>query len=494
MLLKNVKIQHKNHILFKCNNNIYYQEINNDNKLNLFNRNLINIFLNQFEDTLGIVTYDDIVQMSAIENHDTAIIDLPNNLCNLTIMSTMCSRIVFSDNVSSSIENISIDKSNITQFPNIRNCRKLKTCKINHSAITDFSIDYDLPDSLFELNLQGNLIKNVNVPFSYDKLDVKTLFKKNFSDNYLNYDLFPEKIRLKSNLVRQYTYKHNPINFINVRNENIHHFIGGLGLVVAPIQESPFFGSQSVHLSSINKSILTSFNNMMEFIEKNNIKLKELNEYTILERIINLFNPQKERIINTSIQELKTNSAFVQNMAILTTNSMTKKTYKETFIIIWSILCFKHEKETIDLNDAINRIIVELNDGKGMCFTGVYNRLINSVVGIIEGVQVGLSEAEELQLEIGKIITNLNDTLKPDYAFNNAICDAKQTLEFVKDVNVKNAWLDAIYDLKPDNEKINYKGTTYLRTWDHDILDLREKEIIGYYNEAEQNILFINDL
>ena len=51
-------------------------------------------------------------------------------------------------------------------------------------------------------------------------------------------------------------------------------------------------------------------------------------------------------------------------MAILTTNSMTKKTYKETFIIIWSILCFKHEKETIDLNDAINRIIVELNDGK----------------------------------------------------------------------------------------------------------------------------------
>ena len=181
-------------------------------------------------------------------------------------------------------------------------------------------------------------------------------------------------------------------------------------------------------------------------------------------------------------------------MAILTTNSMTKKTYKETFIIIWSILCFKHEKETIDLNDAINRIIVELNDGKGMCFTGVYNRLINSVVGIIEGVQVGLSEAEELQLEIGKIITNLNDTLKPDYAFNNAICDAKQTLEFVKDVNVKNAWLDAIYDLKPDNEKINYKGKTYLRTWDHDILDLREKEIIGYYNEAEQNILFINDL
>ena len=485
MLLKNVKIQHKNHILFKCNNNIYYQEINNDNKLNLFNRNLINIFLNQFEDTLGIVTYDDIVQMSAIENHDTAIIDLPNNLCNLTIMSTMCSRIVFNDNVSSSIENISIDKSNITQFPNIRNCRKLKTCKINHSAITDFSIDYDLPDSLFELNLQGNLIKNVNVPFSYEKLDVKTLFKKNLSDNYLNYDLFPEKLRLKCNLIRQNTYKHNPINFINVRNENIHHFIDGLGQALNP--ESQFFGLQNVHLSSINKSILTSFNNMMEFINKNNIKLKDLKEDTTLEIIFNYFN-------NTCVQKLKKNSAFLANMALISIHSMTKKTFKETFIIIWSILCFKHEKGLIDLNDAINRIIIEVNDGKGMCFTGVYNRLLNSVVGIIEGVQVGLSEAEELQLEIGKIITNLNDTSKPDYAFNNAICDAKQTLEFVKDVNVKNAWLDAIYDLKPDNEKINYNGTTYLRTWDHDILDLREKDIIGYYNETEQNILFINDL
>ena len=488
MLLQNVKIIHKNNIVFKCNNNLYYQQINNDNKLNLFNRNLMNIVLNQYEDTLGIVTYDDIVQMSTIENHDTDIIDLPNNLCNLTIMSTMCSRIVFSDNVSSSIENISIDKSNITQFPNIRNCKKLKTCKINHSAITNFSIDYDLPDTLFELNLQGNLIKNGNVPFSYDKLDVKTLLKKNFSDNYLNYDLFPEKIRLKSNLIRQNTYKHNPINFINVRNENIHHFIDGLGQALKP--ELHFFTSQNIHLSSINKSILTSFNNMMEFIETNNIKLKDLNEdtmVTLLDKIFPYFN-------NTGIHKLKKNVAFIANMALETTNSMTKKTYKETFIIIWSILCFKHEKGTIDLNDAIDSIIIELNDGKGMCFTGVYNRLLNSVVGIIEGVQVGFSEAEELQLEIGKIISNLNDTSKPDYAFNNAICDAKQTLEFVKDVNVKNAWLDAIYDLKPNDEKINYNGTTYLRTWDHDILDLRDKEVIGYYNETEQNILFINDL
>ena len=61
MLLKNVRFQNKNHIMFKYNNNIYYQDINNDNKLIIFNKQLMNIFLEQFEETIGVVTYDDII-------------------------------------------------------------------------------------------------------------------------------------------------------------------------------------------------------------------------------------------------------------------------------------------------------------------------------------------------------------------------------------------------------------------------------------------------
>ena len=50
------------------------------------------------------------------------------------------------------------------------------------------------------------------------------------------------------------------------------------------------------------------------------------------------------------------------------------------------------------------------------------------------------------------------------------------------------------YELKPDDEKITYNGTDYYRTWDYDILSLREKTVIGYYDEVEKNILFIENI
>ena len=477
--------------MFKHDNNIYYQDMDNDNKLNLFNKNLMNIFLNQFQETLGLVTYDDIVQMSTMENHDTEITNLPKNLRSLTIMSTMCNHIVFSDDVRLCIETISIDKSNITKFPNIHNCIKLKSFKINHSAITEFSIDYDLPDSLVELNLQGNLIQNARGnPFSYQKLERVTL-KKNLSDNWLLYDRFPEKLRLKCNLVRQETYKHNPIGFVNVRNNHIQLFVEGLHHD-EPVPEA-FFASQNVHLSSINKSVMTSFNCMMEFINNNNIPLLEIYPRSLMQQIADYFDVN-DVCIRNNIQLLKKNDSFVKNMLVPSVNSLTKKTYKETFNVIWAILCFKHNQQTIDLDDATHRIITEINDGRGMCFTGIYNRLLNSVVGIIEGVHIGFSESEELQLEIGKIIARLNDCTKPDYTFTKAICDVKETLAFVKDVNVKNAWFDAVYDLKPNNERIKHQNTYFWRTWDHDVLDLMNKNVVGFYNDEDDTILFIKDI
>ena len=50
------------------------------------------------------------------------------------------------------------------------------------------------------------------------------------------------------------------------------------------------------------------------------------------------------------------------------------------------------------------------------------------------------------------------------------------------------------YELKPYNEIINYNKNNYYRTWDHDILSLREKTVIGYYNDVEKNILFIENI
>jgi hypothetical protein len=169
-----------------------------------------------------------------------------------------------------------------------------------------------------------------------------------------------------------------------------------------------------------------------------------------------------------------------------TKNSITNLTYKQTFEMIWSIVCFKHRKGECNLVDAVNRIKIEMEDGLKMCFTGKYNRLINSMVGIIEGVQVGFSEGEELQLEFGKLIQRFNND--KEYSFDKLLCDSKELLQYVKDEGLKQPWIDVIYDLKPEPETIEYCGKKYYRTFDYDILDLYDKTLVGYYIEKDKDV------
>lgn len=490
MLLKNVKNIHKNHIIFNHNGNEFYEKIDNDNKLNVFNANFMNIYLDQFTETIGTVTYNDIVQISVLENHDIEIKNLPHKLKSLNIMSSTCTKLELSTEVRNNIISITIDKSNIRTFPDISNCINLQICKINHSAITEFNINYDLPDFLRELSLQCNLIRNQN--FAYDKLldKIQTL-KINLSDNYLKYDDFPEKLRIKCNLIRQETYIHNRISFENVANLNIRNFVYN-----APNEDTkvidPLFGGQNVHLSSVNKSVLNSVGLMKEFVNEHNIKITQLSKRVISTRTLDLFDCSAKTDLSTFHhyfqEDYELNRILLKDMEITTVNIITKMTYKATFELIWSIINFKHRLKQLNLDDAVERIKTEIKEGSILCFTGKYNRLVNSMVGIIEGVLVGFSKSEELQLEFGKLIERFNKD--KEYTFDKAYCDAKTILEFT-DKNTRQTWLDAIYDLKPDNKKITYNGQKYLKTWDDDVLEIYGKELIGYFEE--EKIIFLCD-
>jgi len=177
-----------------------------------------------------------------------------------------------------------------------------------------------------------------------------------------------------------------------------------------------------------------------------------------------------------------------ENLDMATVCTITNMTYKSTFELIWSILYFKYKQKQINLDDVFERIYTEIGDSVLLCFTGKYNRLINSMVGIIEGVQVGFSQNEELQLEFGKIMVKINSK---EYTFEQAYCQAKSILEFVEN-GIKESWLVAIHDLRPDDTMIKYKNKQYIKTWDDDILDLSAKELIGYY--MEDKIVFLDEL
>ena len=493
-LLKNAKLTSKNYIIFVHQNNEYYQYINNDNKLNIFNKDLMNIFLDQFEETIGKVTYDDIVAISVLENRDIVIINLPKKLKYLFIMSSMCRSLELNNEVCLNIEHINIDKSNISHFPDISQCIKLKTCNINHSAIDNLHLPYELPNSLVMLNLQGNLIKNDR--FSYDKLlnkiENKTIYKVNLSDNYLKYDEFPEKLRVKCNLIRQNTYIHTPIVYENVANTNINYFIQNQ---INTNDQSSLFSSQNVHLSSINQSVINSVNAIKEFINIHNIYpiSIQVNAHHYIPSVISILNSDQELFNYYYTNNKISNSSIDDLFKLSTTHTITKLTCKSTFELIWSILCFKYRKNELNLNDIIDRLDSELIDGSKMCFTGKYNRLINSMVGIIEGVQVGFSKGEELQLEFGKLLKRFNDKNNVSYTFDKLICEAKELLQF-EPTKVKQVWMDAVNDLNPDPEFMIYNGSRYLKTWDYDVLDIESKELIGYYMENPEKIVYLSEL
>lgn len=521
MLVHTVPIRHKNHIIFHHNNQHYYANIDNETKLNVFNANLMNIFLEQYEENIGIVRYNDIVNISVLENHDTEITNLPTSLKMLTIMSSMCSYIEFNNCLD--IEYISIVKSNISNFPYIRNCTKLKTLILNSSAIRSFNIDYELPDSLNEINLHQNLITNQDFPYDklLKKLKNKTLKKINLSDNYLVYDHFPEELRIKCNLLRQSTYKFKTINFVNVANVNINNFVHNAMNVVNPANNTPtpnaLLSGQNVHLSSINKSVSQSVEVIKNLVKKNKIKIDTLSidsnsHISYISNILPFLN-KKEKIDKNKTSNEIFNILFRNVMHILrndfvlpTRNTITQLTYKQTFELVWSLLYFKYINNEINISDTADIIITNIKDAYNLCFTGKYNRLINSLVGIVDGVKVGFSESEELQLEFGKLFERLNkddndlSQIDVDYlskkaeSFNKAYCDAKEILNYTTDNNVKNAWLDAVLDLAPNPAKFKYKNTEYYKTWDYDVLDLRSKELVGYYDDKTTDVIFLDDI
>jgi hypothetical protein len=337
------------------------------------------------------------------------------------------------------------------------------------------------PNTLRELNLYGNNITNVNSPFSYDKLTELLTKNKNvkysFSDNYLNYDLFPCVLQRKCNLVRQNIYKYNPIVFRNVGQENIRNFVNNIVDEPKNILNS----TQTVHLSSVNKSVVSSVNKIKEFIKKHNIDIGKS------QGSVNYNYFVKKYAI-----DIRNDKGFGdQNNYLYIKHSITELTYIETFELVWEIFDYLIDNDkSYNKDDLLERLYIELNDSVGYCYTGKYNRLINSLVGIIDGVYVGISSQEEIQMEMGKIIEKLNKDINPD-SFEKALCDAKEIFRSVDETINKDDWLEALYDLAPPPKKISHNNKEYLQTWDYFIVELRTNNIIGVIQKDE--IIFFSE-
>ena len=165
---------------------------------------------------------------------------------------------------------------------------------------------------------------------------------------------------------------------------------------------------------------------------------------TFLQRIYYLFGKQI------------TNAHMVSNIRLWIgypdVNTKSGIAYDELLARVWILIKNHPQKE-----DFISNVKIELDSSVGVCFTGRFNRLVNSLIGFVDGVTVGISIKEQLQIEIGKLIAKLGAN---EISYND--CHKKIT-ELFEDPDVKEdttitsyykqSWLDALDDYKQDEEK-----------------------------------------
>jgi hypothetical protein len=86
-----------------------------------------------------------------------------------------------------------------------------------------------------------------------------------------------------------------------------------------------------------------------------------------------------------------------------------------------------------------------------MCFMGRMNRLVNSMVGIVENVQVGLSTREEIDLEIQALLkkfTSKNISLDECKKLMNELFETVELHIIPK--NIQQSYIDALDDYEDD--------------------------------------------
>jgi hypothetical protein len=426
--------------------------------------------------------YDDIIDID-IENliGITNINVLPQKLKKLKIIRSILDSITIPQNCIN-IQEITICFSNLREIPEIHFLQKLKLLMITNSQIS--KLPNTFPNSLHGINLSNNALSNKNCNlrvfpkntsiilfqnFFTEKEDIPgyffsygTQFTSRINQIYTNYDIAINENRKLINLaferrrreeeeyqrriiepLRQQPVLLQPIRLQPIQPQPI---------IQQQINNTPtiFNTNQTVHISSICNSTAKSIVKIKEFTKDTynaNIQKQLLSDF-LYDGYINTnswYDYIKYKLLNMLPYNAKNQLKTWINDT--TMHSKTQITYGELLARIY-ILAKNHEKKS----DFINNIKFEINDSIGMCFTGRINRLVNSAVGFIDDIYVGISIKEQLQLEIGIIIDKLSkkeidfQTANKEITnlFEDPLCKEDETINDY----YKNAWLDALNDYK----------------------------------------------
>ena len=424
------------YILLFFNDNV--KKVIHESSGSLFNRNLMNLVLERYDD--DIYKFDDISSIILNDYSERTIRDIPNKLKSLKIND---SALEVLPDFPLSISNICINSSHMFIYTSFEKYTNLVELRLKVAHIAE---EVRYPESLVFKAISISIPIPVDDPFA------------------------PARERAHPSVVRD-------------RNVFVRKFRPVLSRVDPAIKNLVENG-QSVHISSINESVSRSIavitecaaafplrqnpvEDMKAFLaEKYKTEPNILSETPIEPQNTGIFsyifsflyrNPPKVAGIQEEIREaapeeeceyaplLKEINVWMANMSVHSMNNETFGTLFEKIVRVG----VNHESK----NDILSRLETELTDSIGMCFTGQVNRMVNSLVGFIEGVVVSFSLKEQILLESNMIMASLTEkkiSFDAAMARMEGIFAGDEVKDLPDFVDTRDAYILALEDYRPE--------------------------------------------
>ncbi len=279
-----------------------------------------------------------------------------------------------------SLQILSLYNNRITELKGLDNLINLQQLYLNNNKITKIKSLNNLIN-LQMLSLYNNEIKEL--PLSL--CDLRNLNFVSYYDNPIEYIPLPVQRLL------------NRLNYRFTANNMIYH------------------DNQNIHNHHIQNSFRNSLNNILK--DKQLLDLQTIKQQ-ILENSV-LLEQSKREILNYCDDNNVMHSSYLI-------------TYSDLLIYVWSRIIKSTNKD--DILQVLNQ---EISDGLCMCFTGRLTRLLNTLVGFYDDIELQISDSEQ--------ITNIIMSLKNKF-HDEQLRDAvrKELLDRQYSETIINEWLDYI--------------------------------------------------
>jgi hypothetical protein len=357
-----------------------------------------------------------------------------NNYNNLETINISYNRLIkIPNNLPDKLISLNLSNNDINNLPNI-NCFSKEIQYINLSC----NKLNDLPEWILELDANLMLMPNYfwfnsysNISLNKDIKEYHIMIAHKFFDSSLANKLIRTRNTINNVNVRinrdvDTLYMNaliergiDPVNFVRMENGTNNTRNNTINNVKTTSEQG-----ENIHNSDIQDSFSKSVFTIMKYnAPKNSNYLNSVYYYYLTDGFDIFTNLRVCYIIST-------------NCKLPTIVSRCGVTYMEIFEKIWSIT--ETHKDRIEMRQILKE---EILAGANLCFTGQVTRIVNSLCGFIDGIQISYSENEQINNVVIAIMRRCeNDTTL------NAIEEVKKSLdELHVSEDKQKIWLESLY-------------------------------------------------